>query len=729
MTCRRVSVQLRPRSRRGRPRLAPAAAVAAVLAVSTVAPAAGIAVATPGSRSAGPEHPGSTVHASPTVMPAATGSVVQRMLGVSALSPTSAWAVGETGISIHTIAAHWDGSSWTRAATPAVPRPSMLGSVVAISPTEVWAVGSTGAAKNGKALIEHLDGDAFVQVSGATLPHSSSLAAVSGTSATNIWAVGTSASQPLIEHWDGSSWSVSTAGSTGCTGRSALTGVVAVSATEAWAVGTCRYTSDAHHLESSVIETWDGSSWTGSTYAPFNTLDTISADGPNDVWVTGADHDETSALVHWDGSAWSTVALPVVWSPTALDAVTPDDVWAAGTLGGTSPAVEHWNGTKWRSVALPKLPIGGLTVAGGGTAATGIWMTGTTGHHSFALSDPADSLTGWRVVAMPNPLGPLFGAIFGQSVNSADDRWVIGQDDRTGQPLLEHWNGSAWQRLPAPVAKGRDVTIQLSSVLPFSTDDVWLFGIRKTYVQTATLLAYHWNGSSWKRENPPSPGTTLDYRLPVVSALGTDDIWITANNAYPYDGTVDHWDGSSWSIVDSLDEGEFTGIDEVSPTNVWVVGTTGSAPLASEWNGSTWVDRSAGLSAAGLSLAGVSVAPDGTVMGLSGFLGGEVQWNGSTWQLMAQGNEPDDVFGQQISAASATDAWETGEDGATLICRHWNGIQWSTIGCLTGGATYGTIVDESPTQAWVAGYAGTQTATRLTVGEWNGASWTIQRLK
>jgi hypothetical protein len=67
---------------------------------------------------------------------------------VSALSSADAWAVGEvdTGgpAGLHTLAAHWNGSGWTRVATPS-PGTGISGStldgVSAVSASDAWAVG------------------------------------------------------------------------------------------------------------------------------------------------------------------------------------------------------------------------------------------------------------------------------------------------------------------------------------------------------------------------------------------------------------------------------------------------------------------------------------------------------------------------------------------------------------------------------------------------------------
>src|SRR5207244_4175617 len=59
---------------------------------------------------------------------------------VGGACPVDMWAVGTTG-SV-TLTDHWDGSSWTTVPSPSVPHVgNLLFGVTAISSTDVWAVG------------------------------------------------------------------------------------------------------------------------------------------------------------------------------------------------------------------------------------------------------------------------------------------------------------------------------------------------------------------------------------------------------------------------------------------------------------------------------------------------------------------------------------------------------------------------------------------------------------
>ncbi|MGH8092566.1 MAG: hypothetical protein ACREIF_03725, partial [Chthoniobacterales bacterium] len=75
-------------------------------------------------------------------------------------------------------------------------------------------------------------------------------------SASDCWAVGeyeddTVCSHPLIEHWNGTSWSIATSPDPGP--ETVLTSVTCASASDCWAVGS--------GSTQALIEHWDGTSW------------------------------------------------------------------------------------------------------------------------------------------------------------------------------------------------------------------------------------------------------------------------------------------------------------------------------------------------------------------------------------------------------------------------------------------------------------------------------------
>src|SRR5215471_20997686 len=77
--------------------------------------------------------------------------------GVSALSASDAWAVGDSATVLH-----WNGTIWAPATIPGLPVNVFLSAVDALSSSDVWAVGESSAqGAPVTTLIVHWDGTAW----------------------------------------------------------------------------------------------------------------------------------------------------------------------------------------------------------------------------------------------------------------------------------------------------------------------------------------------------------------------------------------------------------------------------------------------------------------------------------------------------------------------------------------------------------------------------------------
>src|SRR5713101_3545209 len=172
-------------------------------------------------------------------------------------------------------------SGWSIASSPSPdPYANRLNSLAAISGSDVWAVGTAGA----NTLAEHWDGSAWSIVPTPNPPGlpTVSLNAVAAISASDIWAVGGNppsqsgySGQALLEHWNGSTWSiVAVPPSTATWFASSRFGLAAVARTDVWAVGN--YDSFR----------WDGTAW--SVVQGAQSTVAASAAGPASVWAVGS---------------------------------------------------------------------------------------------------------------------------------------------------------------------------------------------------------------------------------------------------------------------------------------------------------------------------------------------------------------------------------------------------------------------------------------------------------
>src|SRR5215470_972883 len=145
------------------------------------------------------------------------------------------------------------------------PSPSVgsatLGAVASASAKDVWAVGSYSTGSAYKTLIEHWNGARWTIVSSpnpATGFHTTNtLGAVVAIAPKNAWAFGfyekqTTSFRTLVEHWDGTKWSVVPSPNAG-SGENALQAAVARNAGDIWAVG---YRNDPGHRRT-LTEHWN----------------------------------------------------------------------------------------------------------------------------------------------------------------------------------------------------------------------------------------------------------------------------------------------------------------------------------------------------------------------------------------------------------------------------------------------------------------------------------------
>src|SRR3954466_3144570 len=162
--------------------------------------------------------------------------------GVSASSPTDAWAVGSLCCSIRNsgtgaLTEHWDGQAWTAVLGPdARFQDETLNGVDDIGPSDAWAVGrvkQSGYA-GGTPLILHWDGSSWQTIAppaGVT----GELRAVSRDWAGGAWAVGDDGhGHPLAPRCTAPACASVTVPQVGAASR--LRGIKAFAADDAWAV-------------------------------------------------------------------------------------------------------------------------------------------------------------------------------------------------------------------------------------------------------------------------------------------------------------------------------------------------------------------------------------------------------------------------------------------------------------------------------------------------------------
>jgi hypothetical protein len=318
-----------------------------------------------------------------------------------------------------------------------------------------------------------------------------------------------------------------------------LHGVSALSDNDAWAVGVSYNTERT--LSSSLIEHWNGTQWSvvssPNPSATLNVLSAVAAISASDVWAVGfAPTSSGSILIlHWNGAVWSVIPNPISPKPltnlAALAAISSNDVWAVGTgtIGDEdATATLHWNGTAWSVVPSPNVgPEVDNTLAGVAAVATNnVWAVGT--QQPTSLTDPHTLIlhwngSAWSIVPSPNDGGnTVDNHLLAATAVASNDVWAVGFSGFG--TLSEHWNGTSWSVVDTPDVAGGE-TLFLDSAVALSSTNVWAVGeffqTRKSRSRTLTDM---WNGSNWIVVPSPNVGSSHN-ELFAVTATPTQTLW------------------------------------------------------------------------------------------------------------------------------------------------------------------------------------------------------------
>jgi len=240
--------------------------------------------------------------------------------GVAAVASNDIWAVGEQVINNtgETLIENWNGTSWSVVPSPSPPGLGDLKSVTAVSPTNVWAAGIGGGTSGD--LVEHWNGTSWSIVSSAAFSGTDTgLRGISADASNDIWAVGfTSGGSAAILHFNGTSWSRVASPGFG-RGYSRPEAVTALSPTDVWLTGVAKQGNRCCPFP--LIEHFEGTSWSevGNPNPVPNSseyLSGIAAASANDIWAVGS-----GFIDNWNGTSWSIVINPVPDSGT-LEGVT-----------------------------------------------------------------------------------------------------------------------------------------------------------------------------------------------------------------------------------------------------------------------------------------------------------------------------------------------------------------------------------------------------------------------
>jgi hypothetical protein len=330
----------------------------------------------------------------------------------------------------------------------------------------------------------------------------------------------------------------------------------------------------------------------------------------------------------------------------------------------------------------------------------------------------------WTVAEAPGT-----GVLFSVAALSAGNVWAVGQDDSTGDPLIEHWNGRRWQEEPSPAVQGGG---GLRSLFSLGPRDIWALG-----AEGDGMLVKHWNGRRWRTVPAPDPGNYAN-DLESISGTSPDDLWAVGyqlsqqGTGYVGSSLIEHWDGSAWSVSSSPSaDVQLLSVVALTPSNAWAAGYSGqpgNQEVLEHWDGTQWT-QIAGPSGNNYIINAMQQRPGRNLGWAAGeyALGGVgnaqmLRWSSSSAMfvpvrtaLPSSGNSAL----SSVAQVSAKDAWAVGDiaPGPSSLIEHWNGSHWNidSSGTVQGGDLTGAAI--TPGTVKVAWAVGVQTTTRTPLVE------------
>jgi len=342
------------------------------------------------------------------------------------------------------------------------------------------------------------------------------LAGVSAASFNDAWAVGayypssSNVLATLAHHFDGTRWTAYPLPNVGVQ-ENVLYAVSMPTTGKAWAVG---YYVSGRFVQQTLIEHFDGTVWSvvpsPSPGALQNILFGVATITDSDVWAVGGEQDANglwhTLTEHWDGSAWSVVSAVDAGSSGnqlyAVKALATDDVYAVGQQAGAgfpNPAlIEHWNGKSWSVVSSPAdasasvLPLG-VTATSSTLTLVGEQETDMAPYTSYvAVGAPGAQ----SIQTTPNA-GTGENDLFAAATAADGSTWAVGWDINTStgnhDPLVLQGKNGMWSLVSSPsLGTGSDTGFAAIAAIPGG--GMWAVGVTapaKGGGNYSTLIEYH----------------------------------------------------------------------------------------------------------------------------------------------------------------------------------------------------------------------------------------------
>jgi hypothetical protein len=529
---------------------------------------------------------------------------------------------------------------------------------------------------------------------------------VMGSSANGVW------------RWQGNGWQA--------IGPPAAAGIVALGSSP---TGDLIVLGQRNQAGSSLplLERWDGVSWTaipltisgppGSGWLLF-----AMALLPNGDLVIGGSFQTVNGvaadnIARWDGSQWHALGSGTDGAVTALTVRQSGALVVGGGFllagGQPRPGIAEWQNGSWSGfgtglgVSFP-IAVHAVTERANGELIAG-------GNFAAAGAVPCSGIARWDGVAW-HALGAGLqsdGFITGpRSLQILPDGTLstIGGFTRSKELACLHaarWDGSSW----APLQRGNSGWVL--AILPLEHGDLAVGGSFRQFAGIdAQFVAVRQQGT-WT-----NLGQGLNSTVNCLLRLTNGDLiaggsFTLADNLPA--NRIARWNGTSWQALAAGFNGPVNALLQRPDGTLIATGAfsnSGGTPVAgiASWNGQAWQPLGSGINGQGIALV---TLPNGD-QAVSGYFTNPAnrlaRWDGSSWSGIG-------------SFAGAVGPMAMLTDGSLVVGRErYDGSSWSTLGGSQGGSTYALLA--APDDSLIAAGVFSSGGQLQRLQRWDGNSWT-----
>ncbi len=503
--------------------------------------------------------------------------------------------------------------------------------------------------------------------------------------------------KPLIERHSESSeagWSLQASATTAS--EAELKDVSCPSTSECFAVGR----EGSPTSPKPLVERWNGSSWSvqssplpsGKSYASLSRVSCTSASACIATGNVPASEGGGAYAVRWNGKEWSLASSGLASGAVDLSCASSTFCIAAGNKEGKT-LMQAWNGSEWATQSSPN-PEGKTPQLGAASCASTTYCS-TVGFASFGEGEKATlgegwNGTSWSLAATANPKAQEKSSLADVACPTASSCRAVGYDEYRGRALFEKWNGSTWTITSSEIAERKPTAIACSA-------GAFCFAAGEKADGSPYTVQVALGIPSGSEQAPATPEGGSALKLKALSCPAGGVYTCTAVGTYSKEGKTKplierHSESSEagWSLQASAttaSEAELKDVSCPSTSECFAVGREGSPtspkPLVERWNGSSWSVQSSplpsGKSYASLSRVSCTSASaciaTGNVPASEGGGAYAVRWNGKEWSLASSGLASGAV---DLSCASSTFCIAAGNKEGKTLMQAWNGSEWAT---------------------------------------------------